>query len=196
VPDLPDLVEFPVAAHEVPAGQALTLDDLVWMALPPDYFPQTGAIAGADEILGRVPTDRLLPFELIRAERLAAEPLGVPMPADARPNLGSPFYSGAGWRWRREQEPMLRPTARFPTVMVIVASKEMPVGHFIEEHDLYAVQIPPELLPEGVFLSPEHVVGRNICERILQNELVRAARLYDPEGPCQEGGPGPELPRR
>ncbi len=66
-------------------------------------------------------------------------------------------------------------------VMVIVAARDLYQGVTITEDDLYAVQIPPRFLPEGVFLSPEHVVGRIPRERILANEFVRADRLADPE---------------
>jgi pilus assembly protein CpaB len=73
--------------------------------------------------------------------------------------------------------------ARAPedTVMVIVAARDLYQGVTITEEDLYAVEIPPRYLPEGVFLSPEHVVGRIPRERILANEFVRANRLADPE---------------
>lgn len=67
------------------------------------------------------------------------------------------------------------------TVMVIVASKELYPGVTVAEEDLYAVEIPPRYLPDGVFLSPDHVVGRIPRERILANEFVRADRLADPE---------------
>ena len=67
------------------------------------------------------------------------------------------------------------------TVMVIVAARDLYQGVTITEEDLYAVQIPPKYLPEGIFLSPEHVVGRIPRERILANEFVRADRLADPE---------------
>jgi len=67
------------------------------------------------------------------------------------------------------------------TVMVIVAARDLYQGVTITEEDLYAVRIPPRFLPEGVFLSPEHVVGRIPRERILANEFVRADRLADPE---------------
>ena len=66
-------------------------------------------------------------------------------------------------------------------VMVIVAARDLYQGVTITEDDLYAVQIMPKYLPEGVFLSPEHVVGRIPRERILANEFVRADRLADPE---------------
>ena len=40
------------------------------------------------------------------------------------------------------------------TVMVIVAARDLYQGVTVTEEDLYAVQIPPKFLPEGVFLSP------------------------------------------
>ena len=64
---------------------------------------------------------------------------------------------------------------------VIVAARDLYQGVTITEQDLYAVEIPPRFLPEGVFLSPEHVVGRIPRERILANEFVRSSRLADPE---------------
>ena len=67
------------------------------------------------------------------------------------------------------------------TVMVIVAARDLYQGVSVTEEDLYAVEIPPRYLPEGVFLSPDHGVGRIPRERILANEFVRANRLADPE---------------
>lgn len=64
---------------------------------------------------------------------------------------------------------------------VIVAARDLYQGVTITEQDLYAVEIPPRFLPEGVFLSPEHVVGRIPRERILANEFIRSSRLADPE---------------
>ncbi|NCG19091.1 MAG: Flp pilus assembly protein CpaB [Rhodobacterales bacterium] len=66
-------------------------------------------------------------------------------------------------------------------VMVIVSARDLYQGVTITEEDLYAVEIPPRFLPENVFLSPEHVVGRIPRERILANEFVRSDRLADPE---------------
>ena len=66
-------------------------------------------------------------------------------------------------------------------VMVVVAARDLHQGVTVTQEDLYAVQVPTRYLPEGVFLSPEHVVGRIPRERILANELVRGARLANPE---------------
>jgi pilus assembly protein CpaB len=66
-------------------------------------------------------------------------------------------------------------------VTVIVAARDLYQGVTITEEDLYLVEIPPKYLPEGIFLSPEYVVGRIPRERILANEFVRGDRLADPE---------------
>jgi len=67
------------------------------------------------------------------------------------------------------------------TVMVIVAARDLYQGVTITEDDLFMIDIPPRHLPDGVFLAPEHVVGRIPRERILANEFIRADRLADPE---------------
>lgn len=66
-------------------------------------------------------------------------------------------------------------------VMVMVAARDLTQGIAITEDDLVAVAMPPRLLPTGVFLAPEHVLGQRPRERILANELVRADRLAMPE---------------
>lgn len=83
-----------------------------------------------------------------------------------------------GWAATAGFDAALRESA-YPedTVMVIVAAHELEPGSVIEAEDLYAVQIPPRFLPPGVFLSPEHVVGRTPASPIYANELVRAERL-------------------
>lgn len=67
------------------------------------------------------------------------------------------------------------------TVMVIVANRDLYPGVTITEDDLFAIGIAPRYLPEGVYLSPDHVIGRIPRERILANEFVRSNRLADPE---------------
>lgn len=66
------------------------------------------------------------------------------------------------------------------TVMVVVAARDLSPGVVIEEGDLYALAMRPEHIPDGAFVAPAHVVGRVPHEKILQNELVRGARLYQP----------------
>jgi len=68
------------------------------------------------------------------------------------------------------------------TVMVIVSARDLYQGVVIAEEDLYAVEIPPRYLPEGVFLSPDHVVGRVPHMRILANEFINIRHLETPAG--------------
>lgn len=72
--------------------------------------------------------------------------------------------------------------AKRPPVKVYVAAaaRDLYPGLPIAEGDLYAIQMRPEYLPDGVFLDPEYVVGRIPRERVLANELVRGERLSDP----------------
>ena len=67
------------------------------------------------------------------------------------------------------------------TVMVMVAARDLYQGIAITDQDLYAVEIPPRHLTEGVFLTPDHLVGRIPRERVLANEFVRSDRLANPE---------------
>jgi len=67
------------------------------------------------------------------------------------------------------------------SVYVVVAARDLYQGVMVEDSDLYAVQFPASELPDGVFLTPEHVVGRVPVRRILANEFVRAERLARPE---------------
>jgi Flp pilus assembly protein CpaB len=67
------------------------------------------------------------------------------------------------------------------TVMVMVAARDLYPGVTIEEEDLVALELDPQLLPGGVYLSPEHVVGQVPRSRILVNEFIRAGRLANPE---------------
>ncbi len=51
--------------------------------------------------------------------------------------------------------------------------------------DLFAVEIPVEYVPEGVFSSPDFVVGRKTCTTVPMNSMVRTERL-DVDGHCDE----------
>ena len=67
------------------------------------------------------------------------------------------------------------------TVMVAVAARDLYQGVTITEEDLYLVALPPRYVPQNVFFTPDHLLGRTPRERILANELVRGDRLADPE---------------
>lgn len=80
----------------------------------------------------------------------------------------------------QEYEAQMAAARRTPAkVYVAVAARDLYPGLPISDQDLYAVQMLPEYLPDGVFLDPEYVVGRIPRERVLANELVRNERLAD-----------------
>ncbi|MCB9673548.1 MAG: Flp pilus assembly protein CpaB [Alphaproteobacteria bacterium] len=66
-------------------------------------------------------------------------------------------------------------------VMVMVAARDLYPGVPITVDDLVAVELAPRLLPSGVYLTPEHLLGQRPKERILANEFVRSDRLANPD---------------
>lgn len=70
-------------------------------------------------------------------------------------------------------------TAAPETVNAIIARHDLYQGVTITEEDLYAIQVPVDMLEDTVYRSPEHVVGRIPRERILAQEFVREERLAD-----------------
>src|SRR4029079_8460701 len=101
---------------------------------------------------------RLLSYELIRRERLA-EQIAVPPGGDARV---------------RSVSVKAAPTASIDSepVIVLVGARSLPRGSVIAAADLYAVPIPAQLLPDGIFTRPDQVVGRVVCEDLLADEVV------------------------
>lgn len=63
------------------------------------------------------------------------------------------------------------------SVMVVVAARDLSVGVPIGPGDVYGFPMKPQFLPDGVFQSPDDVIGRVPYERILANEPIRAGRL-------------------
>lgn len=70
-------------------------------------------------------------------------------------------------------------TAAPETVTAIIARHDLYQGVTITEEDLYATQVPIDMLEDTVYRSPEHVIGRIPRERILAQEFVREERLAD-----------------
>jgi Flp pilus assembly protein CpaB len=64
-------------------------------------------------------------------------------------------------------------------VLVVVAAHDLYPGVSLADGDLYMLAIPARYLPDGVFLSPDPVVGQIPSERILANEAIRVDRLVD-----------------
>ena len=88
---------------------------------------------------------------------------------------------GLAWWFEAYEARMEQLAAEEDSVYVVVAARDLYQGVEVEEADLYAVQYPASKVPDGVFLTPQHVLGRVPRERILANEFVRAERLAQPE---------------
>jgi pilus assembly protein CpaB len=78
-----------------------------------------------------------------------------------------------------------RPTAlvsaepRNNTQPVVIAAREVPLGHVLTEEDLQVIQWPAGTVPQGFATSVEEVVGRGALDQISTNEPVLAAKLAD-----------------
>lgn len=71
-----ELTKVVVAAHTLYPGQTLTDTDLVIKELPPAYVPET-VFHEKEEVIGRVPAERIIGGEYVRRERLADPEAGV-----------------------------------------------------------------------------------------------------------------------
>ncbi len=69
-----------VAAADIPPGWTITADDLRERELPKDNIPDD-VFRTAEEVVGRVASERILGGEFIREERLAAPEAGIGLPA-------------------------------------------------------------------------------------------------------------------
>lgn len=63
------------------------------------------------------------------------------------------------------------------TEMVLVAAADVPAGTIVTVDLLYAVQIAPRLVPNGVHREPEDVVGARVLHPLTANTFVRVERL-------------------
>jgi Flp pilus assembly protein CpaB len=152
-------VDVIVAAADLPAGTVIAPEHLRLRRLPDVYVATPQLLSGAP-VIGRRLAEPTFAGEGLRPERFAAGPDGGPFPGS--PAEARLVSAGAGE----------------DTVMVIVAARDLAPGARISEEDLYAIAIPPEYLPNRVFLSPEYVVGSQVCGgRILANEMVRTERV-------------------
>lgn len=65
-----------IAATELSQGMTITMEDLALTELPPDYVPDS-VLRQPEQVIGRVPRERILEKEFIREERLADPQAGV-----------------------------------------------------------------------------------------------------------------------
>lgn len=81
----PDLVDVAIATRELYTGVAIGPDDIVIRSFDPAMVPPEGTFSDAEELMGRTPRERILPNEIIRADRLAVADAGIGLNAIISP---------------------------------------------------------------------------------------------------------------
>jgi pilus assembly protein CpaB len=68
-----------------------------------------------------------------------------------------------------------------PTIAVVVAAADLPLGTALEAGDMRVVQFPQGQTPEGVFSTPDEIVGRGVISPLVKNEPIIPAKLASKE---------------
>lgn len=87
-----------------------------------------------------------------------------------------------GFIWnmiRGFQEELAKAQVEETKVAVVAANVDLYQGDTIKAEDLVLIELPPDMVPDGVFNKIEDLRGRVPRERILANDLVRAERLAE-----------------
>lgn len=71
--------------------------------------------------------------------------------------------------------------AAVPMTGVVVAATDLPLGAALEADDMRVVQFPQGQTPEGVFSSPDEIVGRGVVSALVKNEPIIATKLASKE---------------
>lgn len=65
------------------------------------------------------------------------------------------------------------------TARVVVAARDLPVGHFVTEQDVRLVGWPAEAVPAGYTMQASDVVGRGLVGAVHANEPLLASKLAE-----------------
>ncbi|MGH9308036.1 MAG: Flp pilus assembly protein CpaB [Vicinamibacterales bacterium] len=71
--------------------------------------------------------------------------------------------------------------AAVPMTGVVVAATDLPLGAALKADDMRVVQFPQGQTPEGVFASPDEIVGRGVISALVKNEPIIATKLASKE---------------
>jgi pilus assembly protein CpaB len=63
---------------------------------------------------------------------------------------------------------------------VVLAARDLPVGHPVTAEDVRIVEWPAELVPAGYYSQPSDVVGRGLISAVRTNEPMLASKLAEP----------------
>ena len=71
-----EIIPVIVAAADLPQGSTITWDNLYYIQMPAAFIPEA-AIRNGEDVVGRVPRERILANEFLREERLAHRDAGM-----------------------------------------------------------------------------------------------------------------------
>lgn len=85
----------------------------------------------------------------------------------------------AGWlalNYLRQPSSPIRPSAP-PSTEVVVAARDLPLGHVLTAEDIRLAEWPGNLLPEGYSSSVDEILGRGLLSPVALNEPLLSAKL-------------------
>ena len=65
------------------------------------------------------------------------------------------------------------------TTQVVVAARDLPVGHLLTDTDVQAIRWPAAALPVGYIAQPSAAIGRGLIARVRMNEPILAPELAE-----------------
>jgi pilus assembly protein CpaB len=68
-------------------------------------------------------------------------------------------------------------TSAASSVEVVVASRDLPVGHILDVADIKVAQWPGDAVPEGYSSSVDEVLGRGLIQGVAMNEPLMPAKI-------------------
>lgn len=82
---------------------------------------------------------------------------------------------------KETQQAQIEPTPEhIVTEEVVVASRDLPLGEYIDESDIELINIPVEFIPRNAIQTIEEAVGLYAKMRLIQGELILESNLADP----------------
>lgn len=67
-----------------------------------------------------------------------------------------------------------------PAVTVMVAARDLPFGHILQQQDVRAVEWPAGSTPQGFAREASEVVGRGLISEVRMNEALLASKIANP----------------
>lgn len=92
--------------------------------------------------------------------------------------LGAAMLAGfAAFRYSSQQPSS--PGTRVGGTQIVVAARDLPVGHFITDADVRVIQYPTSVLPEGYVSQASTAVGRGLIAETKRNSPLLEANLAE-----------------